>query len=274
MKFNEKNENISTFDFKKKFGQNFLTDKNLLAALVKDAGVTQENCVLEIGVGAGALTEELVKRAKKVVGFEIDKELIEHLQEKFKKQNNLKLVFADALKTKTTEIDKMFEGEYRIVANIPYYITSPLIFKFLEESQKCTSQALMVQKEVAQRICASPNTEEYGAMSVICQHYNKCKILRNISKKMFRPMPKVDSAFILLEKTKPFDFEYSQLVKGSFAMRRKTLMNNLLKAYNFEKQTLLDIFNKLHFDPNVRAENLSESDYSLLLGQIKTKMSK
>ena len=274
MKNDNKFENISSFDFKKKFGQNFLTDKNLLSALVKDANVNQDEYVLEIGVGAGALTEVLVNVAKKVVGFEIDKQLCEFLQEKFSNKNNIELVFLDALKTKTEIIDDMFDGNYRIVANIPYYITSPLIFKFLEGSKKCVSQALMVQKEVAQRICALPNTENYGAMSVVCQHFNKCKILRVISKKMFRPMPKVDSAFIMLEKTKPFDFDYSYLVRSSFAMRRKTLINNLLKAYSFEKQSLIEIFNFLNWDLNIRAESLSESEYLLLLGQIKTKMSK
>lgn len=271
---NDRNfENISTFDFKKKFGQNFLTDKNLLTALVNDACVVNTDEVLEIGVGAGALTEVLAKSAKRVVGFEIDKQLEEHLKQKFEK-GNVELVFADALKTKTNFIDEKFESQYRIVANIPYYITSPLIFKFMEESDKCVSQALMVQKEVAERICSKPASENYGAMSVICQHFNTCKILRVISKKMFRPMPKVDSAFVMLKKTKPFDFDYSYLVRSSFAMRRKTLINNLINAYDLKKQDFFEIFDTLHFNQNVRAESLNEKDYFLLLGQIKTKMCK
>jgi 16S rRNA (adenine1518-N6/adenine1519-N6)-dimethyltransferase len=261
-------------EFKKKFGQNFLTDKNLLAALVKDAGVEQNTQVLEIGLGAGALTEQLVKVAQKVVGYEIDTSLQPLLTQKFANAQNLQIVFADALKTPTQQIDAHFDKNFYFVANIPYNITTPLIFKFMEQSTKCVRMALMVQKEVAQRICSKPNSADYGALSVICQHFNTCKIVRNISKKMFVPMPKVDSAFIVIEKTKQYDFEYATLVRASFAMRRKTLLNNLANHYALSKQEIVQIFDTLGFDQNVRAESLSHIEYEKLLGQIKTKLSK
>lgn len=265
---------IQDFDFKKKFGQNFLRDKNLLLALVNDANVLPSDEVLEIGVGGGALTEVLVKKTKKVIGFEIDKSLENYLQEKFSADNNIEIIFKDILRMKTNEIDKLFDKEYRIVANIPYYITSPIIFKFMEESEKCVSQALMVQKEVAKRICAKPKDEDYGALSVVCQHFCNCKILRVISKKLFKPMPKVDSAFILLEKKLNFDVDYSTLVKNSFSMRRKTLINNLIKAYDLVREDFENIFKILNFDVRLRAEDLSHKDYEALLSQIKTNLCK
>lgn len=261
-------------NFKKSLGQNFLTDKNLLSALVSDSGIGEKSQVLEIGMGGGALTEVLTQTANKVVGYEIDLSLQDFLQDKFANRKNLTMIFKDALKEKTKDIDEHFSQKYCVVANIPYYITSPLIFKFMEESDKVDFQAIMVQKEVAERIVALPNTDSYGALSVVCQYHNNCKILRIISKKMFRPTPKVDSAFIKLTKTKSFDFEYSLLVKNSFSMRRKTLVNNLLKAYSIPRDVLNDIFDKLNFNINVRAESLSPNDYEKLLLQIKTNLSK
>ncbi len=261
----------NSFKFKKALGQNFLSDKNLLKSLVALTPINENSRILEIGLGKGGLTEVLISQAKQVVGYEIDKELIPILSEKFADKNNFKLVFADGLKTDIKQIENDFEFErFSVIANIPYYITSPLIFKFLEETNNVDFIAVMIQKEVAQRIVANKSTDNYGALSVICQYHADCKIKKIVSKKMFFPVPKVDSVFIVLEKNKLFDFEYSFLVRTSFAMRRKTLMNNLASGYKLSKEVLSDIFKKLELNENVRAENLSPAEFFLLLQQIKT----
>lgn len=267
---NDKNN----FQFKKKFGQNFLSDKNLLASLIKLTPLTKEDNVLEIGLGKGALTQILSENAKKVVGYEIDLDLKEHLEEKFN-GTNVNLVFKDGLKEDIKQIENQFDGKkFAVVANIPYYITTPLIFKFLEETAKVNFMALMIQKEVAERIIAPVGDENYGALSVICQFHNTCKILKIVNKKMFFPVPKVDSAFIFLSRTKDFDFEYARLVRTSFNMRRKTLINNLMHGFGLDREFLNNVFASLGFDLNARAENLSPQDFFVLLQQIKTYLPK
>lgn len=259
------------FKFKKSLGQNFLSDKNLLKSLVSLTPINKNSNILEIGLGKGALTEILIENAKKVIGFEIDKDLAPHLTAKFETANNFKLIFEDALKTDIKQIEKHFKMEnFSVIANLPYYITTPLIFKFLEETNKVDFLAIMVQKEVAQRIVAEKSTKNYGALSVVCQFHADCKIKKIVSKKMFFPVPKVDSAFILIQKTKNFNFEYSNLIKTAFAMRRKTLINNLINGYSVSKQELSNIFEKLNLNENVRAENLSPEQFFNLLQQIKT----
>ena len=158
---------IENFKFNKKFGQNFISDTNLLNAIACDAGVTSEDDVLEIGAGAGTLTAALCRHAKKVVSYEIDKNLTEHLKELEENNSNLKIIMQDALKAKIEDIESNFEGDYKLVANLPYYITSPLIFKFLEETSRCKSLSVMVQKEVAERFSAKSGTKEYGIPSIM-----------------------------------------------------------------------------------------------------------
>ncbi len=256
---------IENFKFNKKFGQNFLSDRNLLDAIVSDAQVENED-VLEIGAGAGALTESLVKSAKKVVSYEIDKKLTEHLAEIEKKYSNLKIIMQDALKLPIEEIEKNFEGEYHLVANLPYYITTPLIFKFLEETKRCKTLTVMVQKEVAERFSAWNRSEGYGISSVMLSFYANCSITRNVSKNMFFPRPNVDSAVIRIERKtnlpKIDKQKFKKIVSTSFSMRRKTLVNNLCK--NYEKQKILGALEKLNKKENVRAEELTLEDFILL----------
>ena len=221
-------------NMKKRFGQNFLRDKNLLSAIVKDAGITQEDEVLEIGAGEGALTKELSIVAKKVVSFEIDKDLIEPLQSLGLK--NVEFKFQDALKTDIKEIEKLFEGEYKLVANLPYYITTPLLFKFLEESERVTSLTVMVQREVAERIVATKG-KDYGILSVMISFYGKAELKRNVGRQMFYPVPNVDSAIVRIDiDRKKYSevnrYSFAKLVRAAFAMRRKTLYNNLSKLYD------------------------------------------
>ena len=261
------------FNFKKKFGQNFLRDKNLLAAIVSDAKITEEDEVLEIGAGEGSLTEAIASKAKKVVSYEIDKELEKHLIEKFpsmegcpespagsEKGGVVLFRFKDALKTNISEIEKDFTGKYKLVANLPYYITTPLIFKFLEETDRLLSLTIMVQKEVAERIVATPKDDGYGILSVMMAFYGKAKITRIVKRNMFHPMPDVDSAIINLEvgKHEGVDkLKFSKFVRSAFAMKRKTLVNNLSQAYGIGKDVVKEKLVKAGLGENARAEDLT-----------------
>ena len=244
-------------EMKKRFGQNFLKDANLLDAIVRDAGVEKDDEVLEIGAGAGALTKALNKTAKHIVSYEIDRDLKDGLLNL--NLNNVEFVFCDILKEDMAEIEKRFDGEYKLVANLPYYITTPIIFKFLEEAKKLTSMTIMVQKEVAQRLVAKQG-KEYGILSVMIAFYGEAKIMRTVGRKMFYPVPNVDSAIVRIDidpkKFKGIDRQkFSALVKSAFAMRRKTLGNNLLKVFD---KSILNIDEKLL---NCRAENLSVEEF-------------
>ena len=218
-------------NFKKQFGQNFITDKNLLCAIAQDGQISSQDDVLEIGAGWGSLTQILSQNAKKVVSYEIDRELEMHLKSLAPK--NTTFVFGDILKFSLEEIEKPFEGEYKLVANLPYYISSPIILKFLP-SKKLNSLTIMLQKEVAARVVATPGSKDYGLLSVICRFYGQASICRIVSKNLFHPMPKVDSAVVniklnhlsnSIDGKKFYDF-----LTKVFAMRRKTLKNNLLQS--------------------------------------------
>jgi 16S rRNA (adenine1518-N6/adenine1519-N6)-dimethyltransferase len=214
--------NIENFNFKKNFGQNFISDENLLSAIVSDAEVSFDDNVLEIGAGAGALTSKLAQTAKKVVSYEIDKTLTEHLQKLSSKYSNLTIHIKDALKAPVSEIEKDFNSEtYIVVANLPYYITSPLIFKFIEETSNAKSITVMVQKEVAERYSAKPNSKEYGIATIMLNYYADIKYLRTVNRKMFNPAPNVDSALIKIipnaNKAKAKDEgKFKELVKMAF----------------------------------------------------------
>lgn len=219
-------------NFKKKFGQNFLNDKNLLKAIVNDAKLNAKDEVLEIGAGAGALTEVISQTAKKVVSYEIDKDLEKHLLSL--SLENVTFKFNDIMELPLEEIEKDFDGNYKIIANLPYYITSPIIFKFLNNSSKIESLTIMVQKEVAQRIVAPIGTKDYGILSIMINFYGDAFISRHVNRKMFTPIPNVDSAVVVItanKKYKDIDGEkFFRFVQQCFSMRRKTLKNNL-KCY-------------------------------------------
>lgn len=245
------------FNFKKKFGQNFLSDKNLLSAIVTDAGITQDDVVLEIGAGAGALTKELSTRAKKVVSYEIDLDLKETLENL--NLENVQFVFADFMKEDMKKVEKNLSS-FKVVANLPYYITTPIIFKLLEESEALTSLTIMVQKEVAERIVAKAGGKDYGILTVMIAFYGEAKITRIVKRDMFYPAPNVDSAVVRIDKKTGFDVDkdrFSKFVKASFSMRRKTLLNNLSTLYSKEKlkQTFGDDFLKK------RAESLTVEEF-------------
>lgn len=216
--------------FKKKFGQNFITEKNLLNAIANDAQI--ENCqVLEIGAGAGTLTQVLNDRAEFVHSYEIDLDLKEHLLSL--KLSNTKFFFEDIMKLPLEKIESDF-SHYKLVANLPYYITSPLIFKFIK-SNKLDSMTIMVQKEVAQRICAKENSKDYGLLSIMTAFYGESKITRIVGKDNFYPKPKVDSAVVNIKIDRKYrdvdEDKFYDLVQNLFSMRRKTIRNNLAKNY-------------------------------------------
>lgn len=257
---------MTEFKTKKKFGQNFLKDKNLLDAICEDAGVTKDEEVLEIGAGLGTLSESLKAKAKKVVSYEIDLDLVEILKEK--EDGVLSFVFKDILEASLDEVENHFAGEYRIIANIPYYITTPIIFKFLGKSKRVKSMTLMVQKEVAERIVATPNSKDYGVLSVCCNLYGKTSIKRIVKRNMFHPVPNVDSAIVHIELEKvEVEDGLVEFVKNAFSMRRKTLSNNLSATYGVSKQSLGE---KLpNVDLSRRAETFSIEEYKMLYNMFK-----
>lgn len=226
-------------NFKKKFGQNFISDKNLLDAICRDADIKEDNEVLEIGAGAGSLTEALSHTAKKVVSYEIDNDLKEHLLSLGLK--NVEFVFGDIMNYSLETIEKNFKSGYKMVANLPYYITTPILFKFLK-STKLSTLTIMVQKEVAERITAVNGGKDYGILSVMTAFYGEAEIKRIVSRKLFYPQPNVDSAIVTItlnrgKFTGIDDEKFYKFVSGMFAMRRKTLRNNLSK-YGVNRELL------------------------------------
>ncbi len=253
---------LNNFKFNKKFGQNFIFDTNLLCAIVRDSGVKKGDDVLEIGAGAGTLTDVLADVCNYVVSYEIDNNLTDILNAKFKNKKNVKIIFADALNTSLQEIENNFKDKYHIVANLPYYITTPLIFKFIE-SQRVESITIMVQKEVAQRMVANVGTKDYGILTVLLNFYGDVSISRIVKRQSFTPVPNVDSAVVNI---KPKRHEcncevFSKIVHKSFAMRRKTILNNLSTGFSVDKNIIATWLKKNNIDEKLRAEDLTISNF-------------
>ena len=259
------------FSFSKKYGQNFITDYNLLRAIVSDAGVTRDDTALEIGAGAGTLTRALAESAGRVVAFEIDPSLSPVLDESLAGLNNVEVIMDDVTKWTDAELDELTGSDYKVAANLPYYITTPLLFTFLERENKPSSVTVMVQKEVAERICATPEKGDYGALSVAVALRGKASITRIVKRDCFTPAPNVDSAVVRidLDPAAPTDRSLYELVAKSFAMKRKTLVNNLSVGYAIPKASAADLLVSLGFYPTVRAEQLAPSDFIRLNNAIK-----
>ena len=251
-------------DYKKKFGQNFLSDINLLSAIVRDSRVDFSSVVVEVGPGAGALTKELAKVAKYIYAFEIDRELEPVLAENLSEFSNVKVVFRDFLKMSNEDLQAIAGSSFSVVANLPYYITSPLITKFLTCGLDIKSFTVMVQKEVAERIVASPKTKDYGVLSIMVQLCGEPKIARIVGRQMFTPSPKVDSAIVTIQNIKvPKHYEeIVEFVKLCFMARRKTLVNNLAKQYS--KEQIVNVLSELDVSENARAEDLSPAEFAKL----------
>ena len=257
-----------THNFKKKFGQNFISDTNLLEAMARDSGICESDNVLEIGAGLGSLTKILDASAKKVVSYEIDRDLIEPLQGLGLKNTNF--VFKDIMDEPLKKVEEHFDGQYKLIANLPYYITTPIIFKFLNHSKKITSLTVMVQKEVAKRIIAKSGDADYGILSIMISLSGEAKITRYVNRTMFTPVPNVDSAIVHIDVGDKFNDinreEFYHFIQACFAMRRKKLKNNLLKAYPQFDEHLQSIFGD---DLNVRSENLSLEKFIYYFKELK-----
>jgi len=256
-------EILNKYDFKfnKSYGQNFIFDKNFLKSIV-DGIVDDSTNVLEIGAGAGTLTSILCEKAKKVVSFEIDNNLKPILNENLSNFNNINLVFGDIMKFDMDEIESNFDGKYIMVANLPYYITTPIIFKFLENAKNMTSMVIMVQLEVAERLVAKAGTKEYGAITPAIDYRANAKIIKKVNRTMFTPAPNVDSAIVKIDFV---DNKYSiknskvldDTIKCAFAMRRKTIENNLKSYFKFNSDTVKEIIEKSGLQVGIRGEKLT-----------------
>ena len=260
------------FKFNKKFGQNFIFDKNLLKAIVNDADIDDKTNVLEIGCGSGTLTGEIASVAKKVVGYEIDTNLKQVLSETLSEHNNVEIVFNDILKTNIEEIESKFDGDYVIIANLPYYITTPIIFKFLQEATRLKRLVIMVQLEVAKRLCAKENTEDYGSITVALNSRGDVNLVRVVKRNMFTPAPNVDSAIVRIDFKDKYDIKdndtLERVIRRAFAMRRKTLVNNLKSGFSFDMHSIEKLLKDNNLEANVRGEALSVEQFVKLANSI------
>jgi 16S rRNA (adenine1518-N6/adenine1519-N6)-dimethyltransferase len=263
------------FSFKKSLGQNFLIDTNILRNIVHHSGITSESGAIEIGPGIGALTEQLAKNCKKVVAFEIDQRLLPILKDTLSAYDNIQIIHEDILKA---EVAKVIEEEFtdqvedlHVVANLPYYVTTPIIMKLLEEHLPLASITVMLQKEVADRMAAAPGTKEYGSLSIAVQYYTTAEVAMIVPKTVFVPQPNVDSAVIhLTVRDRPaveVDDEafFFEITRASFAQRRKTILNNLvsyLPEGKAKKELILKGLEKAGIDPIRRGETLSLQEFA------------
>ncbi len=260
------------FKFNKALGQNFITDGNLLSAIVSDGGITKDDVVVEIGTGAGTLTRAIANCAKKVFSFEVDQNLKDILSLTLQGVDNAEVIFKDVLKLSDQEFLQIVSEPFKVVANLPYYITTPLLMRFLESDLNVQSLTLTVQKEVADRFVAKSNTADYSAVTLAIDMRGSATMTRKISKQMFFPVPKVDSAVVRVDidrhKLDGENFNLiHKLVRSAFGMRRKTLVNNLSNAFGISKDELTKKLEMAQLSPLIRGEALSLDDFIRLSHQ-------
>ena len=261
------------FIFKKAFGQNFLTDESLLASVVERSGINEDSIVIEIGVGAGTLTREIAKKAKKVYGFEIDTNLKPVLAKTLEEFDNVEIIYKDIMKCSMQEIESTLGGNYTLIANLPYYITTPIIMRFIEEATMLDGIVITIQKEVAERITAKEKTADYGSITVSINAVSDSEIIELIGREKFYPSPNVDSAVVKITMNdKKYQIKdlskFKALVKCAFAMRRKTLVNNLMKGLNFTREQAENLLSSNGVEVTARGEELSVEKFVELSNQI------
>ena len=260
------------FKFSKSLGQNFLVDDSVLNDIVSGAEVNNEDYIIEIGPGVGTLTAQLLMKAKRVTAIELDNDLIPILQTELGEYENFDLVHNDALKIDFNELIGD-EQSVKLVANLPYYVTTPIILKLLKDGYNFKSLTIMIQKEVAERMNAEPNCKEYGALSVLVQYYCNTSIVRKVPPTCFMPRPKVESIVIKLDRLEKPRVKVKdpklmfELVRAGFNMRRKTLWN-AAKTLKLEKEKLEEAFSNSGIDPKRRAETLTLEEFAILSDSI------
>ncbi|MFS3931000.1 16S rRNA (adenine(1518)-N(6)/adenine(1519)-N(6))-dimethyltransferase RsmA [Bacillus sp. 1780r2a1] len=268
------------FTFKKSLGQNFLIDTNILNRIVDHAELTEETGAIEIGPGIGALTEQLAKRAKKVLAFEIDQRLLPILADTLSPYPHAKVIHQDVLKANLKEtLAQEFEGieDLMVVANLPYYVTTPILMKLLEEQIPVRGIVVMLQKEVADRIAAKPGTKEYSSLSIAIQYYTEAETVMIVPKTVFNPQPNVDSAVIrLIRRDEPAvkvknESFFFKVVRASFGQRRKTILNNLVNNLpngKANKAAIEQALSEASVDPKRRGETLSIEEFGKLSDEL------
>ena len=264
--------NKHNFKFSKSLGQNFLIDDNVIDRILEGARLSETDKIIEVGPGIGTLTREMGKVAENVVSIEIDKTLIPILKETLADLDNVEVVNEDILKVDVQGLikEKLSGGPVKLVANLPYYITTPIVMKFLEEDIPVTDIVVMVQKEVADRMNAKPSTKDYGALSVAVQYYCDTEIVAKAPRHMFMPQPNVDSTVIGLhvreEKKYNVDNEdiFFKTVKASFGQRRKTLLNSLGGLGFLSKDQIKVALQEANIDEKRRGETLSIEEFASL----------
>lgn len=259
----------SGFKFNKRFGQNFIESEILLEKIVELSGVTGKDKVVEIGVGGGTLTRALSEKAKFVYGFEIDKNLQPVLQKSLAGVENVEIIFKDFMKENLSELEKEIGEEYVVVANLPYYITSPIVMRFIEEAEFCKRIVVMVQREVAFRFCARPATADYGAITAAIGLWGDAAIILDVDRTNFYPQPNVDSAVVRIDKFYEdrgvIDKKvYRDIVRIAFSSRRKTLVNNMMNYLKISREKAENILKESGIDISVRGETLSVGDFTRL----------
>lgn len=258
----------SGFTFKKKFGQNFISDGALLERIVDGAGVDKDTTVIEIGCGAGTLTRALAEKAKYVYGYEIDSSLKPVLSRTLAGVDNAEIIFKDFTRVRIDELEKTLPP-YKVVANLPYYITTPLIMQLVENSEKCLSLTVMVQEEVALRLCARPDTSDYGAITANVALRGECTLLERVGREKFTPSPNVDSAVVRIDLCAcRLDVDntetYKKTVRAAFSSRRKTLENNLMNGFSLTRERAKQIISDCGLAEGVRGETLSPEQFARL----------
>lgn len=262
------------FRLTKSLGQNFLTDKNIIDNIIEASNIGENDLVIEIGPGIGVITKEAAAKAGSVIAVEIDKNLIPILQETLADETNVKIINRDILKTDLTAVIEEEKKNFpqmesvRIIGNLPYYITTPIIMKLLEDGVPADSITVMMQKEVADRIKAAPGNKERGALSVAVQYYCQVVKVTDVPKEVFVPAPKVDSTVLRLDirKEKPVELKDDKLffkaVKSGFAQRRKTLLNSLASGTGLGKDKIGQLLEEAGIDPGRRAETLDIDEFA------------
>ncbi|MBR2685654.1 MAG: 16S rRNA (adenine(1518)-N(6)/adenine(1519)-N(6))-dimethyltransferase RsmA [Erysipelotrichaceae bacterium] len=260
-------EIMETYDLypKKGFGQNFIIEPEIVRHIAEFSGIDETTTAVEIGPGIGALTEQLAKKAKQVLCYEIDLKLQDVLKDTLAEYDNVKIMFEDVLKRNIKEDLKEIGAEKTaICANLPYYVTTPILFHLIESETDFESITVMVQKEMADRFNARVNTKEYNGLSVLLQYLYDIKIVMKVPKTVFIPKPQVDSIVIRFVPKKDYPIQdlnrFNEFVKGCFTQRRKTLYNNLKEFFN-DKEKAIQVLNACNIDENRRAESLSVEDF-------------